>query len=104
MSIRSSSGPDSRFWYLVTADGAQVQGLSASLYQPHGQGYPQSNIFFFRDEGEKGSFAWLSQSQLTSLEKHGAFSKTLNANFANGANCANFMVLFAAFAHSRHSR
>jgi hypothetical protein len=43
----------------------------------------------------KFNISWLSQSQLTSLEKHGAFSKTLNANF---------MVLFAIFAHSRHSR
>jgi hypothetical protein len=41
---------------------------------------------------------------LTGLEKHGALSKILNANLANGANCANFsgvigdIRLFAAFA------
>ena len=42
-----------------------------------------------------------SQSCLTGLEKHGALSKTLNANFANGANDANlfgFIRPFAAFA------
>jgi hypothetical protein len=41
---------------------------------------------------------------LTGLEKHGALSKTINANFANGANAANLygfirnIRLFAAFA------
>ena len=33
---------------------------------------------------------WRSQSRLTGFEKHGALSKTLNANFTNGANGANF--------------
>jgi len=31
MSMRSSSGPEMRFWYLVTVLEEQVQGLTASL-------------------------------------------------------------------------
>jgi hypothetical protein len=30
MSMRSSSGPEMRFWYLVTMPGEQVQSLTAS--------------------------------------------------------------------------
>src|SRR6187401_2852012 len=37
-----------------------------------------------------GCSKWRSQGLLTGLEKHSALSKTLNANFTNGANCANF--------------
>ena len=38
--FRSNIGPEMRFWYLATAEWAQVQGFCKSPYpQPHGQGY-----------------------------------------------------------------
>jgi hypothetical protein len=40
-----------RFWYLVTVEWAQVQGFWLSPKNPQGQGYPQSDIFFVRNEG-----------------------------------------------------
>src|SRR3989339_1278928 len=39
MSILSSNGPEIRFGYFVTVEGAQVQGFSESPYQPQGQGF-----------------------------------------------------------------
>ena len=46
MSIRSNRGPEIRFWYFVTADGAQVQGLMGSFSQPQGKGWTQSDRVF----------------------------------------------------------
>jgi len=36
MSIRSSMGPEMRFWYLVTKAGSHVHAFCVSLSQPHG--------------------------------------------------------------------
>ena len=41
--VRSSRGPESRFWYLLIMAGEQVHSRTESPYQPHGQGYSQSN-------------------------------------------------------------
>ena len=46
VSIRSSKGPEIRFWYFVTMACAQVQGFCESPYQPHGQGCTQLDMFF----------------------------------------------------------
>ena len=54
MSILSSSGPEMRFWYLVTTAGAHVQAFCGSEKNPHGQGYTQSDIFFVLAQGQKG--------------------------------------------------
>jgi len=32
-------GPEMRFWYFVTVDGAQVQGFCESPKNPQGQGF-----------------------------------------------------------------
>ncbi len=54
-----------RFWYFVTADGAQVQGLIASPKNPHGQGYTQSDIFFVLLQRKENYYEGISKTQLS---------------------------------------
>jgi len=49
ISIRSSSGPDMRFWYFVTMPAEQVQGLVGLPKNPQGQSYTQSWLFLMED-------------------------------------------------------
>jgi len=39
MSMRSRSGPEIFFWYLMICSGRQVQGLVGSVLYPQGQGF-----------------------------------------------------------------
>jgi len=48
-------GPEMRFWYLVTAEWAQVQGFWESLNQPQGQGYTQKQSYFLFYQGRLSS-------------------------------------------------
>jgi len=43
--MRSSNGPEMRFWYLVMTAGAQVQALMGSFAHPQGQGCTQLSIY-----------------------------------------------------------
>ena len=53
MSMRSSSGPEIRFWYLVTTAEAHVQGFCVSPKYPQGQGYTQFDILFVFGKWQK---------------------------------------------------
>ena len=66
VSIRSSKGPEIRFWHLVTMACAHVHGFCESPYQPHGRGCTQSDMFFVLFQRWKNDFKGFPRKSLLS--------------------------------------
>jgi len=63
MSMQSRSGPDIRFWYLVTTARAHPQAFCGVFSHPHGQGYTQSNMFLLQVEKQTADLMGKFQDQ-----------------------------------------